>query len=613
MVTKHFAARLHSRAHQFNRSRAIRGAALESLESRRYFDGENPYYLPITKISGAHEGDFVSIELDFANAPWLPPYIVGVDSGTGWSLGFEPGIDFNWNGTIAPVGAQVDDNGVNLTISYFDGLDDNWWYWNPSVANVSPTASLGNSGNVSTGQTVTVSFSSQNDASSVDIAAGFTYSYDFNNDNDFDDPGEADSISSASRTTTFASAGNKVVHGRIYDKDGGFNDYYTTVTVTVTATTTAPTLTVSGSSTADEGFTYSLTLGSVVDPEGDTVSNYRVNWGDGSSAEVYTASQVTSASRVLKHVYSDDATPTITIDLQDADNSPGYYTGVASKSITVQNVAPYKGNITNDIFRTPTEKNTTITLAFSGYNEHGADAVRFSFAASTGALAANYCEASMTDGSSFSSGTVGTHNVYARLYDDDGGVSPIYQFRVYVYDDIAEDGTTWMTGAEPTYNYSSWESDGSSYCYDYAVDQHAGNWSGAVPGFQGGYTGNSWVAALEADKLVFINSGQTLAEAVEAKYTQTSNSYFADWTQFYTVVGWDDLSGGVWNRGMHWFRMDSDGYWSDKDGSSAPTKWTDPEFDPTSEDARNPALSMQSMPGFWAVKIGTVVTGIEPD
>ncbi len=101
--------------------------------------------------------------------------------------------------------------------------------------------------------------------------------------------------------------------------------------MSITVNNVPPTIALSGAAEVDEGSTYTLTLGAVTDPGTDTVSQYIVHWGDGTSDTYATAGDVT-------HVYADgDATPTITVDLVDED---GTYEDVAALSITVNNVAP---------------------------------------------------------------------------------------------------------------------------------------------------------------------------------------------------------------------------------------------------------------------------------
>ncbi|HEY1380164.1 MAG TPA: PKD domain-containing protein, partial [Gemmataceae bacterium] len=98
-----------------------------------------------------------------------------------------------------------------------------------TVNNAPPTATLGNSGPVTSGATGTVTFANPSDPSAADAAAGFKYSLDFNNDGTFEvtDGGSA----SATVPASYLSLGTHVVKGRIKDKDGGFTDYTTSITV----------------------------------------------------------------------------------------------------------------------------------------------------------------------------------------------------------------------------------------------------------------------------------------------------------------------------------------------------------------------------------------------
>src|SRR5262249_50396327 len=70
-----------------------------------------------------------------------------------------------------------------------------------------------------------------------------------------------------------------VTHG-----DGGSATRSTTLTVT----NVAPTIAIRGADRVNESATYTLTLGAVTDPGSDTVTQYIVNWGDGSSS-TYTS------------------------------------------------------------------------------------------------------------------------------------------------------------------------------------------------------------------------------------------------------------------------------------------------------------------------------------
>jgi hypothetical protein len=73
------------------------------------------------------------------------------------------------------------------------------------------------------------------------------------------------------------------------------------------------------------------TIGSIVDPGTDTVSQYKINWGDGTS-DTLTAAQLAAASNTVAHTYTTAGTYTFSIDLTDED---GTYVNVNSISVSV--------------------------------------------------------------------------------------------------------------------------------------------------------------------------------------------------------------------------------------------------------------------------------------
>jgi PKD repeat protein len=74
----------------------------------------------------------------------------------------------------------------------------------------------------------------------------------------------------------------------------------------------------------------------VGDPGADTVSGYTIHWGDGVN-ETFSGSPSGSKSHVYVNGAAAGTGRTITVDLTDEDGS---YLGVASQSVTVNNVAP---------------------------------------------------------------------------------------------------------------------------------------------------------------------------------------------------------------------------------------------------------------------------------
>src|SRR5262249_11102088 len=78
---------------------------------------------------------------------------------------------------------------------------------------------------------------------------------------------------------------------------------------TIAVTDVAPAIFIAGADTVKEGATYTLFLGAVTDPGEETVAQYVVHWGDGSSDTYPSANNQT-------HVYADGpATRAITVDL----------------------------------------------------------------------------------------------------------------------------------------------------------------------------------------------------------------------------------------------------------------------------------------------------------
>src|SRR5205823_9384142 len=94
--------------------------------------------------------------------------------------------------------------------------------------------------------------------------------------------------------TIFNVNGTGTIPAQDHTYADGPSDHTVTVTVDDGADATSktfsvhvgnvpPSIAISGAATANEGSSYSLTLGAVTDPGTDTVSSYIVHWGDGQS------------------------------------------------------------------------------------------------------------------------------------------------------------------------------------------------------------------------------------------------------------------------------------------------------------------------------------------
>jgi hypothetical protein len=149
---------------------------------------------------------------------------------------------------------------------------------------------------------------------------------------------------------TMASAGAITAQSHTYAD--GPDEYTVTVTVTdslsafdsatftVTVNNVAPNIALTGDSSVNEGSLYSLGLGAVTDPGQDTVSDYSIDWGDGTTKEDFVGSPV---GLTKTHTYADGPNGyTITVYLTDED---GTFEG-GTLEVQVNNVAPVVGAIT---------------------------------------------------------------------------------------------------------------------------------------------------------------------------------------------------------------------------------------------------------------------------
>ncbi len=92
-----------------------------------------------------------------------------------------------------------------------------------------------------------------------------------------------------------------------------------------------PRIELDGPNSVDEGATFALNLGAIIDPGQDTVRLWQVNWGDGQRDRFTSGGTKT-------HVYSDgDQDYTITVDLVDEN---GTHASAGQFEVSVRDVAP---------------------------------------------------------------------------------------------------------------------------------------------------------------------------------------------------------------------------------------------------------------------------------
>jgi len=188
-----------------------------------------------------------------------------------------------------------------------------------TVSNIAPTASLANTGPVGEGSAVTVNFTNQLDPSSADTTAGYHYAYAC----------DGAALTSATYATSGLSPStscvftdgpsSRVVRARIFDKDGGFTEYTTTVTVNnvpPTATFTAP-------ASVNVGAAFTLALTASADPSSvDTTAGftYAFDCGDGAGLSAFGS----VANRSCPTSVS--GTRTVRGQIRDKDGGTGAYT-----------------------------------------------------------------------------------------------------------------------------------------------------------------------------------------------------------------------------------------------------------------------------------------------
>ncbi len=133
----------------------------------------------------------------------------------------------------------------------------------------------------------------------------------------------------------------------------GVDTFHVQSTVALTVNNVAPTIALSGPADTNEAAVYTLHLGAITDPGTDTVTDYRIDWGDGTTPDVYTAAQVALLFGDVTHTYADDdpltgtaSDPfTITVDLRDEDSAPLFHLASGTKVVTVHNLPPTSATI----------------------------------------------------------------------------------------------------------------------------------------------------------------------------------------------------------------------------------------------------------------------------
>ena len=243
-----------------------------------------------------------------------------------WDFDYD-GLTFNVDATgISPDFSASAIDGPNIRTIGLRATDDGGLSDTATttvdVTNVSPTATITGSSTTSPEGMEILLHSSIADPAPADTAAGFSYSWNVTKDGAAYDSGTGDTF-----RITPNDNGSYQVTLIVTDKDSGVSDPATT---TIEIQNVMPTIIVEGGDTVAEGAEYSLTPGTITDPGIDTVTQWIVYWGDG---EIDTY----AAGGEKAHIYENDGTYTITVDLADED---GTHTGAGSLNLTVNPAGP---------------------------------------------------------------------------------------------------------------------------------------------------------------------------------------------------------------------------------------------------------------------------------
>ncbi|WP_428938143.1 PKD domain-containing protein [Fontivita pretiosa] len=243
----------------------------------------------------------------------------GADTIRQWIINWGDGSTQTISGSPASVTHVFADNGsYSITASAAD--EDGTYNANSrsvTVTNVAPAVAITGPASVAEGGTYTLLLSASDPGDDTIIRWVINWG----------DGSPAQTINGNPSSVTHVFADNMAVTitATATDEDGTWSAGSKSVSVT----NVAPTLSISGSGSAQEGSSYTLNLAET-DPGNDTITRWVINWGDGFTSTL--SGNPSSAA----HTYADNGTFTITATATDEDGTFGSNASV----VMVANVAP---------------------------------------------------------------------------------------------------------------------------------------------------------------------------------------------------------------------------------------------------------------------------------
>ncbi|MFN9720081.1 MAG: tandem-95 repeat protein, partial [Planctomycetota bacterium] len=209
---------------------------------------------------------------------------------------------------------------------------------NVDNTNLAPSAQAGGPYSMTEGDSITLSAVGSSDPENSVL----TYNWDLDGDGSYDDAGGRDVFLTwaqlNSLPTPINDDGTRDISVRVTDAGG----LAATATTTLTVSNAAPVVTLSGPATATSGTPYTLNL-SAADPGNDTITTWRINWGDGPTEDV------SGALRSVSHTYQKPG-GTRTIQVWAIDEDGTHPASSGPLTISVNNTSPSALSLSSTTF-----------------------------------------------------------------------------------------------------------------------------------------------------------------------------------------------------------------------------------------------------------------------
>ncbi len=293
----------------------------------------------------------------------------------------------------------------------------------------------------------------------------------------------------------------------------------------VVVSNVAPDLNLFGNATVEQSQPYTLTLGNVYDPGDDTVTEYRIDWGDGSALQVVAAGDL-PVNRQLTHTYASTGSWQIAVSLVNED---GAYANVDTHMVQVSGPA--------EVLTVNAGSDLTVNEG-----QYFVPVISFNDATDTDPAGRLYTidwgDGNTSSGRTFNPSSLGVGHTYA-----DGDAS--YTVTVTVNDDGAQSGSdsfeVTVNNVAPTLNLSGGGSVAEGALYTLAISSSDPG-ADTIANYSIDWGDGSVATALTAAELVTLGGSVTHAYADAAAggtartITVSATDEDGTWTQTKAVT-----------------------------------------------------------------------------